>query len=1309
MQPITVNGFGVRKLRPSGYFLSYGSFWVILFIHYFLIGNVELSAQCQLACRGKVNVSLGDYCQAEVTPQMLLTSSANDCPNARFRVDVIGYNNKPIPTSPFVTGDYIKKELIAMVFDSVSKNSCWSKIYIEDKYGPVIVCHRDTVYCNDTMAFATPQYYDNCDPNPTISLIEEKIEPFDCDPNYIKKITRLWQGRDNLGNLGKICSTMFWLKRIPIDSVDYPKNFTKATNCILECNGVYQTDANGHPHPNVTGVPNVNGLSLWPSYLFYCNLSTNYEDQVIVDLPCKKKILRLWKVVEWWCGTANIRTHPQTIEILDTKPPLLHCPYDFTVTTAGGYTCEAVVWMPEIFVHDSCQDTVHVDIIYPGGILKNHNGGDIKLLPGVNRVVYVASDGCYNEDSCIVYVTVLDKTPPVAVCQQNTVVSLTRDDVVHVYAEVFDDGSYDDCHIDSFKVRRMDNGDACNFRDTFFRPFVEFCCADAGKEVMVIFRVYDKAGNFNDCMVRVEIQDKTPPVIKCPHDVRIPCSKHNDTINLKKYGEPYYSDNCIVDMHEYVDSFLNQCGLGYIERVFVIKDNMNRYDTCRQRITIFDEDPFDGNDIIWPYDYHVNSCGADLDPKNLPDTFGYPIILDNDCSLIGISYEDHQFNYVQDTAVCFKVLRKWKVIDWCQCYYDTQAGQTVCPSWHHEQIIKVSNKLPPKITDDCDTVRVCISNQECLKERVTLSHEAKDDCTPDDKLFSSFKIDLYNNGLFDSTYAIIGNKITFDGELPIGEHRFLWIFDDQCGNREICTQIVQVVNCKIPTAYCHIGININIMGVDTNGDGILEGMIDVWAKDVDKGSYQFCGNPITLSFARDTNIKSIRYTCDSLGMRKVNLWVTDQVTGLQDFCITTVTIQDNNKVCKGTTTLTANVGGQLLTPFDQKVQEVTIKLDGPQGILYKEFNGNYQFDNLKIGNDYKVTAVVDKNYLDGVSTMDIVRIQRHILGVEAFPSPWHLLAADVTGDKRVTAADISALRKLILGVDSKYKNNLSWMFLESNYQFPDVNDPWSEPLPIEYSILGLPGPMMYMDFIGIKVGDVSQTTWSGLHKSETRNGNRWELAFGEPVKDHLIPVYAASDQLLSGLQFTLKFNANKLNVTGIKSGVLSISESNLGWSFVDKGYVLVSWNPEKDQLIQKGEILFYVETDQVILQGIENEMDLNSAVLNAEAYNENDEIVEISVRKDENILQADVVFGEPVPNPFSQSTSLRFFLKERSDVQYTISDLNGKLIYQKRESYQEGQNTLIIKQDVFVGPGVYLLKMEAGEYTKSMKLVMIVN
>lgn len=1309
MQPITVSGFGLRKLRPSGYLITRMGLLFILFFQVFIHSNSSLLAQCQLACRGKVNVSVGDFCQAEITPQMLLTSGPDDCPGARYRVDVLDYlYRKPIPTSPFVTEVNLRTELIAMVFDSVSKNSCWSKIFVEDKFGPVIVCKMDTVYCNDTLAFSTPFFYDNCDPFPTINFLGEHVETFLCDTNFIKKITRTWQGIDRLGNLGKICTSMFWLRRIPIDSVDFPKNFNKATNCILQCDSAYLKDAKGHPHPNVTGVPHVNGLSLWPSFVFYCNLSTSYEDVVIVDLPCKKKILRLWKVVEWWCGTANVRTHPQTIEILDTQPPILHCPYDFTVSTAGGYDCEANVWMPPILVHDSCQDSIIVDIYYPGGVLNNQNGGYIKLKPGIDTVVYVANDGCGNEDTCVVIVTVVDKTPPVAVCQQNTVVSLSGDDIVHVPAEVFDDGSYDDCHIDSFLVRRMDGGDSCGIRDLVFRPYVEFCCTDAGKEVMVIFRVVDAHGNYNDCMVRVEVQDKTPPVISCPHDVTITCSKHNDTINFKKFGKPFFSDNCIVSMQEYLDStYLNSCGLGYLQRVFVIRDNMNRFDTCIQRIYIYDDDPFDESDIIWPWDYQVTSCKADLDPKNLPDSFGYPYFLDNDCSLIGISYEDHQFNYIADTAVCYKVLRKWKIIDWCQCYYDSISGQSVCPSWHHEQVIKVSNKLAPKILDDCDSLTLCISGQECLKQRVTLSHEAKDDCTPDNELNSSFKIDLFNNGLFDSSYHVLGNKISFDGDLPLGVHRFLWIFEDRCGNIEVCTQIVRIINCKPPTAYCYIGVSINIMSIDTNGDGRLEGAIEIWAKDLDKGSYQFCGNPVTISFSRDTNKRFIRYNCDSLGMRRVNMWVTDQITGLQDFCSATVIIQDNNKICNKPT-LTANVGGLIQTPFQQGITDVTIKLDGPLGVIHKEFNAIYSFDNLYIGSDYKVSAEVDKNYMDGVSTLDIVKLQRHILGMEPFKLPWHFIAADVTGDKRITAADILALRKLILGVDRKFKNNPSWYLLKADYQFPDNNDPWIEILPQEYQISGLSGEMKFMNFKGVKIGDVSQTTWNGLGKTESRSLNTLPLILGQPLLDHLIPVYSDEDIILDGLQFTLWHNQLKQSVTGLKPALLNINDSNLGWTYVDNGYVLVSWNADQPIHIHKGDILFYIEMGQSVKQGFENDFEINSDMLAAEAYSDN-VITELILRKKNANDQEKIVVGDPVPNPFSQNTSIKITLNSKEEVYYSVTDLSGKLIYQNKESCQEGPNTLTIKKDVLSGPGVYLLKIEAGNYSKSIKLVMIVN
>ena len=72
--------------------------------------------------------------------------------------------------------------------------------------------------------------------------------------------------------------------------------------------------------------------------------------------------------------------------------------------------------------------------------------------------------------------------------------------------------------------------------------------------------------------------------------------------------------------------------------------------------------------------------------------------------------------------------------------------------------------------------------------------------------------------------------------------------------------------------------------------------------------------------------------------------------------------------------MNANIAGLIVTPFDQPVSEVTLKGRWSAGNIAKEFNGNFEFTNLRIGDDYKVTALVDKNYLDGVSTMDIVKI-----------------------------------------------------------------------------------------------------------------------------------------------------------------------------------------------------------------------------------------------------------------------------------------------------------------------------------------------
>ncbi|MBK7466350.1 MAG: hypothetical protein IPJ43_05760, partial [Saprospiraceae bacterium] len=109
---------------------------------------------------------------------------------------------------------------------------------------------------------------------------------------------------------------------------------------------------------------------------------------------------------------------------------------------------------------------------------------------------------------CRFDVHVKDNTPPVAICDRETAVSLDRFGQAWVPAHVFDDGSYDDCHIKSFKVRRMDNGTPCNYSSATFQDSVGFCCEDAGKIITVIFQATDFEGNSNTCMVQVEVQDK---------------------------------------------------------------------------------------------------------------------------------------------------------------------------------------------------------------------------------------------------------------------------------------------------------------------------------------------------------------------------------------------------------------------------------------------------------------------------------------------------------------------------------------------------------------------------------------------------------------------------------------------------------------------------------------------------------------------------------------------------------------------------------------------------------------------------------
>jgi len=187
-----------------------------------------------------------------------------------------------------------------------------------------------------------------------------------------------------------------------------------------------------------------------------------------------------------WCS-GDIRQEDQFIVIMDNAAPIVTCQAE-VVLQSNVYECEAPYIIEPATVTDACSENATYSIYLEDG--SEAQVGDVITVYGSTSISYVAVDDCGNgSDTCTTMVYVADNTLPVAVCDQNTVVSIGTDGLGLVCAETVDDGSYDNCVDDLiFKVRRMDAGTSTGI---LFTDCVEFDCSDVGQDIVVVFRVYD--------------------------------------------------------------------------------------------------------------------------------------------------------------------------------------------------------------------------------------------------------------------------------------------------------------------------------------------------------------------------------------------------------------------------------------------------------------------------------------------------------------------------------------------------------------------------------------------------------------------------------------------------------------------------------------------------------------------------------------------------------------------------------------------------------------------------------------------------
>jgi hypothetical protein len=1272
-----------------------------------------------LFCNDLLNISLGPDCEEEITADMILEGNDYHC-YEDYEITVIGSNGFPIPTSPFVNSDHFNQTFTVMVFDPDSGNTCWGEIFVEDKQAPEFDCPADTTLtCNlatDPDFTGFPELT-SCEVSVTESYLDV-FNDFGACSQVRGEIVRTWTMTDESNN-SSTCTQVITIERLDLTEIVYPPSYDGFDLPPFTCTQIAD-DPTLTDIVN-TGVPTINGIDVETGS--FCNIAVNVNDEVFNICEGSYDILRTWSIYNP-CEPAipgvNPIQHLQVIKVLDNVSPTVNCPDDIVVSTDGGTSCEATVLLPELDIEDACS-SFEVQTNTPNGTLNSNGGLIFGLGLGSYPITYVVTDDCVNVTECNLTLTVEDLSAPTPICDEITQVDLTSNGAATVQASVFDDGSYDNCCLDGFLVRRMDGDCAGNFDE--FGPSVDFCCSDVGNgPVMVVFRAVDCYGNVNDCMVQVLVGDKLPPITQfCPAPQTISCDDYQDNYAaaldagdnsvLNIFGTPLFFDNCDLDIDTTVTVNVDQCGNGSITRTWSATDPSGNFPAvCTQVITV--EHVSD-----WVVEFPEDITAQCVDGQ-LPD-LGEPEVFFDECELIAVSHDDVQFDIVPDA--CYKIERTWAVINWCVYddfgfdAYEELSEADLLPSFidwdgdgdnddrtfrdgfndtglpgtpdgyiSYKQIIKVIDEDEPEF--NIPAIDGCIVDTDCDGDILLPYPDITDECSPE------FQVDITGDL---GTFTDISGDVTAP-DVEVGTYSITYAVTDNCGNTAYQTIELDVEDCKKPTPYCQ-DLIIEIMQT---------GMVDVWAEDFDAGSFDNCG-PVDPSFsATDPDADGLTFTCDDLGEQDIEVYFHD-IYGNVDFCIVTLDVQDNMDHCgNGGGNLT--IAGTIETENATTVEDVMVDVNGGTFTELTGADGTYSFD-LPAGNDYTVTPMLDENPLNGVTTYDLVLIMRHILTVDPLASPYQMIAADANNSQSVTTLDIVEIRKVILFLEPTFPANTSWRFVDADYIFPDPQDPWSTPYPEVLSYNNLNASDLNADFVAVKVGDVNQTAQSN---SQQQMGNRTffgslELEAPERVLQpgvyYSVPV-TANDMEVLGYQFTLQWDADALALTDLRGGVATLENFNTG--MVNEGVLTTSWNDSKPYAYGTDEVLFELIFQANTAGKLSDFLEVSSRYTPAEAYGADGSLLDVQLNIGGQEVGDDFALYQNVPNPFGGQTRIGFRLPNDGPATLTILDVSGKVVQVIKGEYTKGYHEVQL-DDLQVQAGVLYYRLDTEEHSATRRMLLI--
>jgi len=545
-------------------------------------------------------------------------------------------------------------------------------------------------------------------------------------------------------------------------------------------------------------------------------------------------------------------------------------------------------------------------------------------------------------------------------------------------------------------------------------------------------------------------------------------------------------------------------------------------------------------------------------------------------------------------------------------------------------------------------------------------------------------------------------------------HRIKWIVTDSCGESDICVNNITLYDCSKP-AFNDIN-NLYIIRGNKVGQVYLQ--LDSILKDPkDDCAYEgeFLYSLYPDHFKQDSSF----HICDvpAWGVELPNnVWIADKGTDVN--CDGSIEWNERNTQLQEVQFVFVDMGstdcngdpfllGQVLTEEHEAVEKVNVTLSS-QGTFDDTFvtgkDGKFNFVYNTIPADYTLTAERNDWHKNGVSTLDIVRIQKHLLGVERFTSLYDFIAADANNSQSVSAIDMIEIRKLILGIYTEFPSNKSWRFIPAACVSADTLLPCATEGRFDFNS---GSGNLNLDFVGIKIGDVNNTVQANAQAFESRTSPSkviWSVNQNKYSSNDFIDInfYLDYPESIQGFQFTI--SDQELDFLDIASGTMNMSEENFAL-FDDK--MTVSWFNEDGLKTKQGEVLFTIKARAKRNGDLHQSLSINSDITEAEMYGINDEIFTPVLKPSQSVIENDLVAYTPEPNPWREKTIIPFYLKEAGAIHFEIFDLNGSSVYTSKGTYGPGKNEITLSSSDLTARGLLYFVLNTTTTTSIHKMIIL--